>query len=130
MDGQGAIAVQADVSRKEEVAALFTACDRGLGTPTALINNAAVVGACLMLLGNGGGEFEFPTAVIDCPTRVDPPLSQTLDGRASYDPNGLPIVDYAWSIKDTPRGSTGTILDPAPDQLQRPGRRPRLPGRT
>jgi hypothetical protein len=67
----------------------------------------------VLLLGNGGGEFEFPTAVIDCPTRVDPPLSQTLDGRASYDPNGLPIVDYAWSIKDTPRGSTGTILDPA-----------------
>jgi NAD(P)-dependent dehydrogenase (short-subunit alcohol dehydrogenase family) len=43
--GGRAIAVQADVSRKEEVAALFAACDRELGTPTALINNAAVVGA-------------------------------------------------------------------------------------
>jgi len=43
--GGRAIAVQADVARLDEVRALFAACDRELGTPTALINNAAVVGA-------------------------------------------------------------------------------------
>jgi NAD(P)-dependent dehydrogenase (short-subunit alcohol dehydrogenase family) len=42
--GGQAIAVQADVSRREEVRALFAACDRELGPVTALINNAAVVG--------------------------------------------------------------------------------------
>ena len=43
--GGRAIAVQADVSCQAEVRAMFAACDRELGPPTALINNAAVVGA-------------------------------------------------------------------------------------
>ena len=43
--GGRAIAVQADVARLDDVRALFAACDRELGMPTALINNAAVVGA-------------------------------------------------------------------------------------
>lgn len=42
--GGRAIAVQADVSRQQEVRELFAACDRELGPVTALVNNAAVVG--------------------------------------------------------------------------------------
>ncbi len=42
--GGRAIAVQADVSRREEVDALFAQVDRELGAVTALINNAAIVG--------------------------------------------------------------------------------------
>ena len=45
--GGRAIAVQADVSRRDDVARLFATCDRELGTPTALINNAAIVGGQL-----------------------------------------------------------------------------------
>lgn len=42
--GGRAIAVQADVSRQQEVRELFNVCDRELGPVTALVNNAAVVG--------------------------------------------------------------------------------------
>ncbi len=42
--GGRAIAVQADVARREDVVRLFAACDRELGAATALINNAAIVG--------------------------------------------------------------------------------------
>jgi NAD(P)-dependent dehydrogenase (short-subunit alcohol dehydrogenase family) len=42
-DGQ-AIAVGADVARRDEVARLFERVDRELGTVTALVNNAGIVG--------------------------------------------------------------------------------------
>ena len=42
--GGRAIAVQADVADRADVARLFATCDRDLGVPTALINNAAIVG--------------------------------------------------------------------------------------
>jgi NAD(P)-dependent dehydrogenase (short-subunit alcohol dehydrogenase family) len=41
--GGRAIAVKADVESEAEVVALFATCDRELGRPTALINNAGVV---------------------------------------------------------------------------------------
>lgn len=41
--GRRAVAVAADVAREEEVVRLFAACDRELGSLTALVNNAAVV---------------------------------------------------------------------------------------
>jgi len=43
--GGRAIAVQGDVARREDVMRLFATCDRELGAATALINNAAIVGA-------------------------------------------------------------------------------------
>lgn len=42
--GGRAIAVQADVARREEVERLFEAVDRELGTVTALVNNAGITG--------------------------------------------------------------------------------------
>ena len=41
--GGRAIAVQADVAIESEVVALFAACDAGLGTLTALVNNAGIL---------------------------------------------------------------------------------------
>jgi len=42
--GGAALAVAADVSREEEVVRLFAEVDRSLGTVTALVNNAGVLG--------------------------------------------------------------------------------------
>ncbi len=42
--GARAIAVQGDVGRKEEIEALFKACDDGLGAVTCLVNNAGIIG--------------------------------------------------------------------------------------
>ncbi|MBI1354481.1 MAG: SDR family oxidoreductase [Acidobacteria bacterium] len=42
-DGGAAVALQADVSREDEVAGLFEAVERELGTPTDLVNNAATL---------------------------------------------------------------------------------------
>ena len=42
--GQRAIAVQADVSKEDQVERLFETVDRELGTLTALINNAGITG--------------------------------------------------------------------------------------
>lgn len=43
--GVRAIAVQADVSREDDVKRLFTTTEHELGRPTALVNNAGTVGA-------------------------------------------------------------------------------------
>ncbi|MCB9766248.1 MAG: hypothetical protein H6739_41115, partial [Alphaproteobacteria bacterium] len=67
----------------------------------------------ITLLGNGGGDFEYPDAIIDCPEEPSPPTTLTLDGSDSYDPNGYAIVDYEWSLTDLPVGSTGELEDTA-----------------
>jgi len=41
--GGRALAVQADVSREDDVAGMFDRCQARLGTPTALVNNAGVL---------------------------------------------------------------------------------------
>jgi NAD(P)-dependent dehydrogenase (short-subunit alcohol dehydrogenase family) len=42
-EGGTALAVRADVAVEADVVALFEACDKGLGTPVALVNNAGVL---------------------------------------------------------------------------------------
>ena len=65
----------------------------------------------VLLLGNGGGDFEYPVAVIDCPDTVDPPLVLDLDGTDSYDPNGYEPLTYEWSITKAPKGNSAEIDD-------------------
>ena len=69
----------------------------------------------MIFLGNGGGDFEYPIAEIDCPTSVDPPDTVPLDGSTSYDPNGNEPLQYLWEILEQPDGSNGEIADPATD---------------
>lgn len=65
----------------------------------------------LVLIGNGGGDFEYPVADIDCPTSVAPPTTLQLDGTGSYDPNDLEPLTYEWTLDDAPEGTTSTILN-------------------
>lgn len=69
----------------------------------------------MFFLGNGGGDFEYPVAEIDCPKSADPPETITLDGSASSDPQGYEPLIYSWAILEQPDGSGGTIADEATD---------------
>ncbi len=70
----------------------------------------------VLLVGNGGGDFDYPVAVIDCPgSTVDPPYVLDLDGTDSYDPNGYEPLTYEWSISKAPSGNSAEIDDDASD---------------
>ena len=64
----------------------------------------------LNLLGNGGGDFAYPEAIIDCPLTVfiTGPEYINLDGRASNDPNGLDL-SYTWELLSKPDGSASEL---------------------
>ncbi len=62
------------------------------------------------LLGNGGGNYEYPTAVIDAPDSAPPRTTVTLDGRGSSDPNGLTPLVYHWALESIPEGSATSGL--------------------
>ncbi len=70
------------------------------------------------LLGNGGGEFEYPVAVIDGLAQPAPPVTVHLDGSASYDPNGWAIIDYEWALTDWPNGSSASLTDTVGDNVE------------
>ena len=65
----------------------------------------------LTLIGNGGGSFEYPQAVIDCPSTSEPPAWVALDGSASNDPAGNEPLTFKWSVIDKPSYSQGELSD-------------------
>ncbi len=65
----------------------------------------------VQLLGNGGGDFAWPVAVIEGPDEVAPPTTVYLDGSGSYDPSGHAITAWTWRLSSFPDGSKG-ILQP------------------
>ena len=73
-------------------------------------------------------EEVLPVAVCDVsPNPVAPPFeSATWTGVDSYDPDGLMITDYSWSLDSKPTGSAIDILDTTADVI--PGFTPDLAG--
>jgi hypothetical protein len=63
------------------------------------------------LIGNGGGDFEYPVADIDCPLQVflTGPEYVNLDGSASSDPAGLELT-YTWELVRAPVGSSSELF--------------------
>ena len=72
----------------------------------------------VQLLGNGGGDYQYPVAVIDCPTDIAPPETRTLYGSDSYEPNGLEIVEYIWNLGRVPGGASAELSDTVGDSTQ------------
>ena len=64
----------------------------------------------VVLLGNGGGNFEYPEAIIDCPNGAAPPEVVQFDGSDSFDPGGLPLI-YSWSLLQKPDGSQAELSE-------------------
>ena len=69
----------------------------------------------VLLLGNGGGDFDYPIAAINCPGSSAPPDTVLLDGLASTDPSGLLPLQYLWLLLDKPDGSAGYITNTITD---------------
>lgn len=69
----------------------------------------------VQLLGNCGGDFVYPVAVIDAPESTQPLLTVELDGRESYDPTGYSLT-YDWSLLDQPDGSRSEITSATSDR--------------
>lgn len=59
----------------------------------------------VVLLGNGGGDYAYPVAQIDCPGTSEPPIWVDLDGSGSTDPEGHLPLTYAWTLLSRPTGS-------------------------
>jgi hypothetical protein len=66
-------------------------------------------------VGNGGGDFEYPVAVIDCPGQTEPRQTLELDGSGSYDPQNYTPLTYAWSIAEAPDGSASALVNETTD---------------
>ncbi len=62
----------------------------------------------VILLGNGGGDFDYPVAIIDGPSTTEPRQTVNLSGIRSYDPDGDPIAEYEWSLVP-PEGSDASL---------------------
>jgi hypothetical protein len=80
--------------------------DGDSGTITIPSNDADEPSVDVPLTANGGGTFEYPLALIDCPGTVNV-AGETLlvlDGSASYDPLGYPLT-YAWDVVRRPNGA-------------------------
>ena len=52
----------------------------------------------LLLLGNGGGDYEYPVAALDCVTEAEPRTTVTVDGGDSEDPGGFEPLTYHWTV--------------------------------
>jgi len=65
----------------------------------------------LVLLGNGGGGFQFPVADFDCPDSVDAPAIEFFDGRRSFDPLDPDAeLAFEWTVLETPEDSSTTAF--------------------
>lgn len=63
----------------------------------------------VVILGNGGEDYELPQAIFDCPGEVATLAELTFDGSASYDPNGYEPLFFTWSLDEQPEGSRSEL---------------------
>jgi hypothetical protein len=66
--------------------------------------------AAVVLLGNGGGDFAYPVAIIDCPGTTQPPGYVAMDGYDAYDPAGHTPLTWAWTLAGVPTDPAGQPL--------------------
>ncbi len=68
----------------------------------------------IQLIGNGGGEFEYPVAELVCPdeVRIVGPTFVRLEGGTSYDPAGQEPLTYTWRTVRVPLGSGSQLFLP------------------
>jgi hypothetical protein len=64
----------------------------------------------VVLLGNGGADFDYPVAQIDCPATTFPPAFVRLDGSDSEDPEGYLPLTYHWTLVDVPSNASGVPI--------------------
>jgi len=69
-------------------------------------------------LGNGGGDFDYPVAVIDGPPNAAPLDTIQLDGSGSYDPEGFELTDYVWTVTHLPTGSKSELTNVITDDTK------------
>jgi hypothetical protein len=69
----------------------------------------------VLFLANGGGDYEYPVALIDAPDAVVPLDTVVLDGTGSYDPEGFTPLSYSWTLETQPEVSTTELSDSADD---------------
>ncbi|MCK6506423.1 choice-of-anchor D domain-containing protein [Myxococcota bacterium] len=67
--------------------------------------------ARVLLVGNGGGSYEYPVAVIEAETVAAPLQTVTFDGSGSYDPQGYEPLTWTWTLFDQPAGSSTRLSD-------------------
>ena len=60
-------------------------------------------------IGNGGGDGNYPVAVVDCPADPLPGGTVSFDGSASYDPGDNEPLTYAWTLSTAPSGSQAVL---------------------
>lgn len=85
-----------------------TGIDGDTTTLTLVTNDPDEPEVTVTLVGNGGADFEYPIADIECPTGVEPLTSLSLSGEASVDPMGGGLA-YAWSLTERPDASAATL---------------------
>lgn len=86
-----------------------TGIDGDTTTLTLFTNDPDEPEVTVELIGNGGADFEYPIAEIDCPTGVEPLTVLEISGEASSDPMGGSL-SYAWSLSERPDASAATLL--------------------
>jgi hypothetical protein len=88
-----------------------TQAEGDAGTLTLSSNDPDESTADVLLLGNGGGDFGYPEASIDCPEQAAPPQWVELDGSDSSDPEGNTPLSFAWELAGRPLGSQAELTN-------------------